>query len=269
MTHAQKESIFRISILVLIQWVSLAIVILNTAALYILQSADDRHLRLADYIYLVLGAISFIASTVILVFHLHVYYRVTDIFLPPRHLSISESLFGLISIILWVLVTVLMITHLQGLSTSCQFSKSLMIASHNDVCELFDTMTILAFVNLGGWILDLLATFFILVRSPMVPTTIFTIEAPPQRFSHPLITPLDSILFEKQENSLDIAPDVVVTAPSTNSTNSVNPGSIEKNAYTDQRLLHPDSYYTYTVETIELELPDIQQGMSQIDVSFI
>jgi hypothetical protein len=118
MTHAQKESILHISILVLIQWVSLAIVILNTAALYILQSSGDKHLKLADYVFLVLGAISFIASTVILVFHLHIYYRVTDTFLPPRHLSITESLFGLISIILWVLVAVLMITRLQGTLSS-------------------------------------------------------------------------------------------------------------------------------------------------------
>lgn len=37
----------------------------------------------------------------------------------------------------------------------------------------------------------LLATLFILIRSPIPPTAIFTIEAPPQRFSQPLITPID------------------------------------------------------------------------------
>jgi hypothetical protein len=46
---------------------------------------------------------------------------------------------------------------------------------------------ILAFAAVGSWVLVLLATLFFLIRSPIPPTTIFTIEAPPQRFSQPML----------------------------------------------------------------------------------
>lgn len=56
-----------------------------------------------------------------------------------------------------------------------------MFGSNNSIC------IILAFAAVGGWVLVLLATLFILIRSPIPPTTIFTIEAPPQRFSQPMV----------------------------------------------------------------------------------
>jgi hypothetical protein len=107
------------------------------------------------------------------------------------------------------------------------------------------------------------------VRSPIAPTTIFTIEAPPQRFSHPLITPLDSILFEKQETNA--FPEVIITAPSTKSASTGSVNNEGKRTYPDQHLLHPDSYFTDAslLETIELDLPHIQQGISHIDLPFI
>lgn len=46
----------------------------------------------------------------------------------------------------------------------------------------------------------MLATLFILIRSPIPPTTIFTIEAPPQRFSQPMSVSLpDEIYSQTQE----------------------------------------------------------------------
>lgn len=59
-----------------------------------------------------------------------------------------------------------------------------MFGSNNSIC------IILAFAAVGGWVLVLLATLFILIRSPIPPTTIFTIEAPPQRFSQPMVVSL-------------------------------------------------------------------------------
>lgn len=44
----------------------------------------------------------------------------------------------------------------------------------------------------------LLATLFILIRSPIPPTTIFTIEAPPQRFSQPMSVSLPDEIYSQE-----------------------------------------------------------------------
>jgi hypothetical protein len=46
----------------------------------------------------------------------------------------------------------------------------------------------------------LLATLFILIRSPIPPTTIFTIEAPPQRFSQTTIVSLPDEIYSSSQS---------------------------------------------------------------------
>ena len=52
----------------------------------------------------------------------------------------------------------------------------------------------------------LLATLFILIRSPIPPTTIFTIEAPPQRFSQPMNVSLPDEIYSQQQQHQDTRP---------------------------------------------------------------
>ncbi|KAI8879198.1 hypothetical protein K501DRAFT_194151 [Backusella circina FSU 941] len=197
MIRARLESVLHLFLLVLIQWISLAVVILNATALYLLRGSNKGMVTMnsspADYTLLILGSMSFVASTIILVFHLQLYYRITEDqpFLPPRALSASEVILGVISVALWTVASSIILTHSQAGTSPCQFTSSFYTKNHSDVCELFDTTLMLGFAAVGGWILILLATLFILIRSPIPPTAIFTIEAPPQRFSQPLITPID------------------------------------------------------------------------------
>jgi hypothetical protein len=78
------------------------------------------HSSPADYTLLILGSTSFVASTIILVFHLQLYYRITDDqpFLPPRGLSAAEVILGVISVALWTVATSVILTHSQGNESS-------------------------------------------------------------------------------------------------------------------------------------------------------
>ncbi|KAI8074310.1 uncharacterized protein B0P05DRAFT_588619 [Gilbertella persicaria] len=99
-------------------------------------------------------------------------------FSPPRTLSAIEVVLSVISIALWTVVVSLILTYSQEPSAHCKFNNPVHYSDHHDVCELFHTTLMLAFAAVGSWVLALLATLFFLIRSPIPPTTIFTIEAP-------------------------------------------------------------------------------------------
>jgi hypothetical protein len=131
MTRARKESAFHLALLVLVQWISLAVVILNATALYLLRSSKHSGLvnvysSPADYMLLILGSLSFVGSTMYLFLHLHLYFRIIDDhpFTPPKTMSAIEVIMGVISIALWTVTTSVVLTHSQGKIKSivCKFS---------------------------------------------------------------------------------------------------------------------------------------------------
>lgn len=121
MTRARKESAFHLALLVLVQWISLAVVILNATALYLLRFSKHSGLvnvysSPADYMLLILGSLSFVGSTLYLFLHLHLYFRIIDDhpFTPPKTMSAIEVIMGVISIALWTVTTSVILTHSQG-----------------------------------------------------------------------------------------------------------------------------------------------------------
>lgn len=121
MTRARKESALHLALLVLVEWISLAVVILNATALYLLRTSHlpgivNTHSSPADYMLLILASISFIGSTVFLLLHLQLYFRIIDDhpFSPPKSLSASEVIISVISIALWTVTTAVILTHSQG-----------------------------------------------------------------------------------------------------------------------------------------------------------
>lgn len=121
MTRARKESAFHLSLLVLVQWISLAVVILNATALFLLRGSQHTglviiHSSPADYMLLILGSLSFVGSSSLLLLHLHFHFRIMDdgTFTPPRTLSATEVIMSVISIALWTVATSLILTHSQG-----------------------------------------------------------------------------------------------------------------------------------------------------------
>lgn len=123
MTSARKESAFHLALLVLVQWISLAVVILNATALFLLKNSQHTGLvsqkqSPADYMLLVLGSLSFLASSILLLLHLQFHYHIIgdNPYAPPRALSAAEVIFSVIPIALWTAATSLILTHSQGMS---------------------------------------------------------------------------------------------------------------------------------------------------------
>lgn len=121
MTRARKESAFHLALLVLVQWISLAVVILNATALFLLRHSQhsglvNNHSSPADYMLLILGSLSFVASSIFLLLHLQLHLRIVDDtpFTPPRALSATEVIMSVISIALWTVATSVILTHSQG-----------------------------------------------------------------------------------------------------------------------------------------------------------
>lgn len=133
---------------------------------------------------------------------------------------------------------------------------------------------------MGSWVLVLLATLITLIRSPIPPTTIFTIEAPPQRFSQPMLVSnddpssrpyylgyADPSTSQQQhytitlDNSSYYKPQYMpLSSPSKSS------------SYYSTRLPHVDSLSTIEsvysgFQPLKIDLPIIQVGA--FDVSFI
>jgi hypothetical protein len=121
MTRARKESALHLALLVLVQWISLAVVILNATALYLLRSSQHRglvntHSSPIDYMLLILSCTSFAGSTVFLLLHLQLHFRIADdhSFSPPKSLIATEVIVSVISIALWTVATSVILTHSQG-----------------------------------------------------------------------------------------------------------------------------------------------------------
>ncbi|KAI8382957.1 hypothetical protein BD560DRAFT_476042 [Blakeslea trispora] len=186
MSRARKESAIHMLLIMCIQWTSLAVIIVNATALYSLKSSEksaqglvSQQGGLIDYILVVLGSSSFIVATFFLFYHLHLYFRIINeqhqSFSPPRTLSAIEVILCVIFIVLWTAVVSLILTYSKDSSSPCKLYNDNSNATHGESCKLLDTT-----ITLGSWALVLLATLFLLIRSPLPPTTIFTIQAPRQ-----------------------------------------------------------------------------------------
>lgn len=127
MARARKESALHLALLVLAQFISLAVVILNATALYLLRNSQysgivKTYSSPADYVLLILGSTSFVGSTAFLFLHLHLYFRIMDDhpFSPPKTLSATEVIISVISIALWTVATSVILTHSQGKQKNIQ-----------------------------------------------------------------------------------------------------------------------------------------------------
>ena len=121
LTRARKESAFHLTLLVLVQWISLAVVILNATALFLLKGSQhsglvNQYSSPADYMLLLLGSLSFVGSSVLLLYYVNIHFRIFHdcSFAPPKGLSASEVIVSVVLIALWTVATTLILTRSQG-----------------------------------------------------------------------------------------------------------------------------------------------------------
>ncbi|KAI8969110.1 hypothetical protein BDF20DRAFT_145199 [Mycotypha africana] len=274
MSRARKESALHLTILVLLQWTSMSVVILNAIALYLLKHQSRQpteqqqqafvhgKMSLSDYALLILGSVSFVGSTVYFCLYLYLYIQMRKTkqsLCPPKWISATQVILSVISIALWTVACSVILTHSQESSSPCRFPNSLQPYNTNIICKVFDTGLILAFAVVGCWLLALFATLLNLIRSPIPPTTIFTIEAPPSRFSQGTLLS-NSNLYNRSSLSTIVASD-----NNSNIMKPINSYTLQSShAHSKNKIIPEDKYDDSRKYIIHEELEEEEDYEEQI-----
>ncbi|KAI8374180.1 uncharacterized protein BYT42DRAFT_575357 [Radiomyces spectabilis] len=171
-------------------------------------------------------------------------------------------------------------------SSSCRFAHSEFAQTFNNACNLVDATIILAFVVVAGWVLVILACLLTLARSPLHASTIFTIENPSSfrtlsrirsgNYTKPFSNAITPAPISKITNiSAPILKEMPASLPTIQDTSVISKPTdlciadeidYRCPSYASSQLRNS---YPSILEAIPLDLPTIQVGMSQLDVSFM
>lgn len=122
MSKARNEAIIHISLLVLIQWISIAVMVLNAISLKTASGALQGIIATIpgpqDYLLIVLGAASLLAASLLLCLHLHVFFRLIDNrpFAPSKAILAMQMTAGVMLVALWASATSIVMTSYNGKS---------------------------------------------------------------------------------------------------------------------------------------------------------
>ncbi|KAI9499522.1 hypothetical protein BDB00DRAFT_866395 [Zychaea mexicana] len=179
---AEHDAIAHITLLVMVQWISIAAIVLNAIALNVASSSSQGLIASnpgpQDYLLVVLGAISLLGASLLLCLHLHVFLQLMDNrpFAPSKTILASEMTTGVILIALWASATSIILTNYH-VSSPCRLDGTEFVQLYGQACDLLNYSIVLAFAAVGGWLLVILATLFTLTRSSMH-ASVFTVENP-------------------------------------------------------------------------------------------
>ncbi|KAI8062233.1 hypothetical protein BC940DRAFT_322281 [Gongronella butleri] len=202
--NRKQEGILHVSLLIVLQWISVAVVITNSIGIHM---SFDAHMGFVssdagaqDLLYTVLGIMSFTAATLPLCLQLYHHCRTNESgLLPTRITLLSEISLSIVMMVLWAAVCSVIITHTR-VSSPCSIEKT-------SPCRLLDLTIVLGLVTLAVWILLLLVASFSMSRLPSLPAFVLepnpyhtldyrhsTLMASHTTESLPLYTPRSSLL---------------------------------------------------------------------------
>ncbi|KAG2235514.1 hypothetical protein INT48_003077 [Thamnidium elegans] len=155
--QTKNNVIVQISLLFLIQWLSIAVIVLNALAL---NMSKDQGLVIAesgpqDFILLIMASASLIIVSLLLCVSLPMLLSHT-IELSKKLLAI-EIVFSILVIALWTTATSIILTKFN-LSSICHNKAKIEINSN--VCNLVNTTIIVAFVTIGLWCIMLVTILY-------------------------------------------------------------------------------------------------------------
>ena len=117
---AKHDAIAHITLLILVQWSSMAVIVLNAIAINVTSSSFVGLITATpgaqDYLLIVLGSVSFLTSSLLLCLHLHVFLQLIDNrpFAPSRTILAMEMITGIILIGLLASATSIIVTNYSG-----------------------------------------------------------------------------------------------------------------------------------------------------------
>jgi hypothetical protein len=120
--QGKKHALIHIILLVIIQWLSISVIILNALAL---NSVKDNKVGLIidsdsgpqEYLLLIMGATSLFAASLILCLYIQIIYRFInrDTFSPSKTVLGAEVVMSIIVIALWSSSTAIIVNHFNGM----------------------------------------------------------------------------------------------------------------------------------------------------------
>ncbi|ORZ07201.1 hypothetical protein BCR42DRAFT_472465 [Absidia repens] len=263
----QLAGLTHVCCLALLQWLSVAVVVLNTIALHM--AHNEPQLKgtlvssqpgLQDSLLVLLGIVSFLAASLPLALHFfascrHYHHAPnnnhTMTVVPTKMVLVSEMSIGVIMITLWTAVVSIVITHFH-VSSHCRLDAIKNAAA----CQMLDKTIIVGCVSIAGWgILLIIASIGIATHPSPSATPDFQLEANPYLTTTTSTTNMTS---SSSGYPLEAAPTY----------SSLPPQSQFKNHGKESVMVvaYPEDvkYPIYTIDA----LPTIQVGTSKFDLPY-
>ncbi|CAO3601048.1 unnamed protein product [Absidia cylindrospora] len=181
----QLGGLTHVCCLALLQWLSVAVVVLNTIALHM--AHNEPQLKgtlvssqpgLQDSLLVLLGIVSFLAASLPLALHFFVscrQYHHTSPIVPTKMVLVSEMSIGVIMIILWTAVVSIVMTHFH-VSSHCRLD----VIRNAAACQMLDKTIIVGCVSIAGWgLLLIIASICIATHPSPSATPDFLLEPNP------------------------------------------------------------------------------------------
>ncbi|KAI9304241.1 hypothetical protein BJ944DRAFT_267148 [Cunninghamella echinulata] len=281
----KQDGIIHVCILILLQWISITVVILNQLVLkspHSKESLISDQVGIQDILLLVLGISSFLASSLPLCLHLYMYYRSPGLrsFAPKKIVLVTEMSISVIMIALWSATSAIVFTHFHVLSP-CRFN----LVEEQNACRLLNMAIITGMVAIGGWVILLIASSVSMTRLPKMPSFIlepnpyhtidYHVDQRRQQHQYQYQNEHQNQQQRDQEKETEKEHEqMMMAAPPYTPSPQVPPpvlsSSIRSSYLSDDKnfleLDYPEDvkYPVYTIDT----LPTIQKGLSKFNLAF-
>ncbi|KAI7893466.1 uncharacterized protein EV154DRAFT_549803 [Mucor mucedo] len=172
--QAKVDMVIQIILLFLIQWLSIAVIVLNALALHSAKDLNQGLIMAAetglqDFVLLVMAAASLFIVSLFLCVYLQMFFRhpTGPSMKTSKTILVTEVVCSIFIIALWTSATSVLLSMFHELST-CKHQGSSLINNVSKLssraCSLANAMMIVAFVAVSIWFLVLLGCLYSLAR---------------------------------------------------------------------------------------------------------
>ncbi|KAI8088876.1 uncharacterized protein BX664DRAFT_358506 [Halteromyces radiatus] len=276
----RQDGIVHMCLLVMIQWISIAVVVLNSVAYSMSQQHPLLDGKLVssqsgpqDILLIVLGVTSFLAASLPLCLHLYIYYRSNGAcsFSPSKIVLISELCIGVVMVTLWTAASSIVLTHFH-VSSSCRLD----VVNDLSACKMLDMAITIGIVAIAGWVMMLIIASISISRLPAMPSFILE-QNPYHAIGYPLEQEQYHVAAPPYSSLPQPPPPLLLSSQSrksylrSNAMEDMSSNDIRNGEKKQTFMGDVDDYPTdmkYPLYNID-SLPTIQIGVSKFDISFM
>ncbi|ORZ19544.1 hypothetical protein BCR42DRAFT_390205 [Absidia repens] len=260
-----------ICLLVMIQWISLATVVLNVVASTLAQNEPQLQGQLVsasksglqDTMLIITGIISFLAATFPLCLQLRLSCQSSQhssFASTTKKILIGELATGVVMVAFWTAVVSVVLTQFH-VSSNCQLE----VLKGVSACKMMDMAITSGLGVIVGWVILLIIASINLAKLPIMTTPEFILETNPY---------LTSYYASGEDKRVSLSADTASAPPYTPPSPQLPPPSFSsivaptRNSYSLPSSTDYPADIKYPIYSID-SLPTIQSGSSKFDLSFL